>query len=40
MTNNKLTDKRLNWLHDAATELSNTNLKMTMKPEELLLLTT
>ncbi|HBS9903270.1 TPA: hypothetical protein MAZ20_001932 [Klebsiella aerogenes] len=39
MTNNQLTDKRLSWLHDAATELSNTNLKMTMRPEDLLWLT-
>lgn len=36
MTINKLTDQRLNWLHNAATELAATNLKMTMKPEEVL----
>ncbi|WP_407223872.1 hypothetical protein [Enterobacter roggenkampii] len=40
MTNNPLTDERLKWLHDAATELDNTKLKMTMKPSEMLWLTT
>lgn len=34
-----LTTERLKWLHDAATELSATKLKMTMKPDELLILT-
>ncbi|MGP1065771.1 DUF551 domain-containing protein [Serratia sp. CY56810] len=31
--------ERLKWLHDAATELSVTKLKMTMRPDELLVLT-
>ncbi|BEM57280.1 hypothetical protein SME22J_11410 [Serratia marcescens] len=31
--------ERLKWLHDAATELSATKLKMTMRPDELLVLT-
>lgn len=35
-----LTTERLKWLHDAATELSATKLKMTMRPDELLVLTT
>jgi len=39
MTNNNMTDERLDWLHDAATELATTKLKMTMKPDEVLLLT-
>ncbi|WP_439076074.1 hypothetical protein [Serratia sarumanii] len=34
-----LTTERLKWLHDAATELSATKLKMTMRPDELLVLT-
>ncbi|WP_226882948.1 DUF551 domain-containing protein [Serratia marcescens] len=34
-----LTTVRLKWLHDAATELSATKLKMTMRPNELLVLT-
>lgn len=34
-----LTIERLKWLHDAATELSATKLKMTMRPDELLVLT-
>ncbi|MEX5769105.1 hypothetical protein AB4Y55_25500 [Serratia nematodiphila] len=33
-----LTTERLKWLHDAATELSATKLKMTMRPDELLVL--
>ncbi|HDT2074326.1 TPA: hypothetical protein RCG84_000433 [Enterobacter roggenkampii] len=32
--------KRVLWLHDAATELASTKLRMTMKPEEVLQLTT
>lgn len=39
MTNNNLTDGRLDWLHDAATELAATNLKMTMNPAEVLQVT-
>lgn len=34
-----LTTERLKWIHDAATELSATKLKMTMRPDELLVLT-
>ncbi|EMP2573722.1 hypothetical protein RGJ22_000480 [Serratia marcescens] len=34
-----LKTERLKWLHDAATELSATKLKMTMRPDELLVLT-
>lgn len=34
-----LTTERLKWIHDAATELSATKLKMTMWPDELLVLT-
>ncbi|WP_198524987.1 hypothetical protein [Serratia marcescens] len=34
-----LTTERLKWLHDAATELSATKLKVTMRPDELLVLT-
>lgn len=34
-----LTTERLKWLHDVATELSAMKLKMTMKPDELLILT-
>lgn len=34
-----LTTERLKWLHDAATELSATKLKMTMRPDEFLVLT-
>lgn len=34
-----LTTERLKWLHDAATELSATKLKMTMRPDELLVMT-
>lgn len=40
MNNNQLTNDRLNWIHDAATELAATDLKITMKPSELLWLTT
>ncbi|HBC0574610.1 hypothetical protein I5N18_13295 [Serratia marcescens] len=34
-----LKTERLKWLHDAATELSATKLKMTLRPDELLVLT-
>lgn len=34
------TKKRVLWLHDAAIELASTKLRMTMKPEEVLQLTT
>ncbi|WP_171877672.1 hypothetical protein [Klebsiella pneumoniae] len=35
----KLTREQVRWLHDAATEFATTNLKMTMKPDEVLALT-
>ncbi|MEG5953351.1 hypothetical protein UXN65_10800 [Enterobacter ludwigii] len=35
-----ITRKRVQWLHDAATEFLDTKLKMTMKPEEIIQLTT
>jgi hypothetical protein len=34
------TKERVKWLHDAATELASTKMKMTMKPAEVLQLTT
>ncbi|ALE94961.1 hypothetical protein ABH11_00599 [Serratia marcescens] len=34
-----LTTERLKWIHDSSTELSATKLKMTMRPDELLVLT-
>ena len=36
----RITRKRVLWLHDAASELASTKLRMTMKPEEVLQLTT
>ncbi|WP_270490534.1 hypothetical protein [Enterobacter ludwigii] len=35
-----ITRERVQWLHDAATEFLDTKLKMTMKPEEIIQLTT
>lgn len=35
----ELTRKRIQWLHDAADELSKTKLKMTMKPVEVMQIT-
>lgn len=39
LTTERLKTERMKWLHDAATELSATKLKMTMRPDELLVLT-
>ncbi|MEG9817506.1 DUF551 domain-containing protein, partial [Klebsiella pneumoniae] len=39
MTKSAITRERVQWLHDAATELASTKLKMTMKPDEVLALT-
>lgn len=39
MTKSTITRERVQWLHDAAIELASTKLKMTMKPDEVLALT-
>ncbi len=39
MTKSTITRERVQWLHDAATEFASTKLKMTMRPDEVLALT-
>lgn len=39
MTNNQLTREKVQWLHDAAEEAAAVGIKLTMKPNELLMFT-